>query len=143
MYFRKYGSRKTWLNKCLKSPVSDDRSTFNMVNWPKHLFTQRQLLYHIRWSLCRKLPWKKSLVVTCKVFRVFVNTLTTDDEYSLLSRHNSMQTIQMHVWQKQKSFSQFLCAFFKSTWNFEDFQKKMTFIAYIFPKLRTLRNVVR
>ena len=49
----------------------------------------------------------------------------------------------MHVWQKQKSFSQFLYAFFKSTWNFEDFQKKMIFIAYIFPKLRTLKNVVR
>ena len=143
MYFRKYGSRKTWLNKCLKSPVSDDRSTFNMVNGPKHLFTQRQLLYHIRWSLWRKLPWKKSLLVTSNVLRFFVNTLTSNDKYSLLSRDNSMQTIQIHLSQKQKTFSQFLCAFFKSTSKVERFQRKMTLIAYVFPKLRIPKNVVR
>ena len=36
MYFRTYGLRKTWLDKCLKSPVSEDPSTSNMVNKPKH-----------------------------------------------------------------------------------------------------------
>ena len=35
-----------------------------------------------------------------------------------------MQTIQMHLSEKQKTFSQFLCAFFKSTSNFEHFKKK-------------------
>ena len=25
MYFRNYGHQKTWLNKCLKSPVSEGR----------------------------------------------------------------------------------------------------------------------
>ena len=32
MYFRNYGFRKTLLNKCLKSHVSEDPSTVNMVN---------------------------------------------------------------------------------------------------------------
>ena len=36
-----------------------------------------------------------------------------------------MQTIQMHLSQKQKYFAQFLCAFFKSTSSFELFQKKV------------------
>ena len=33
--FRYYGLQKTWLNKCLKSPVSENSSTSNVVNVPK------------------------------------------------------------------------------------------------------------
>ena len=36
MYFCTYGVRTTWLNKCLKRYVSEDPSTSNMVNGPKH-----------------------------------------------------------------------------------------------------------
>ena len=36
MHFRNYGLRKTWLDKCLKSPVSEDPMKSNMVNGPKH-----------------------------------------------------------------------------------------------------------
>ena len=54
-----------------------------------------------------------------------------------------MHTIQMHLSQKQKIFSQFFAAFFKSALNFEHFRKKMTLIAYVFPKLRTTKNVLR
>ena len=34
MYFLTYGLRKTWVDKCLKSPVSDDPSKSTMINWP-------------------------------------------------------------------------------------------------------------
>ena len=54
-----------------------------------------------------------------------------------------MPTIQMHLSQKQKIFSEFFSAFFKSALNFEHFQKKMTLIAYVFPKLTTTKNVLR
>ena len=54
-----------------------------------------------------------------------------------------MHTIQMHLSQKEKIFSEFFCAFFKSALNFEHFQKKMTLIAYVFPKLTTTKNVLR
>ena len=54
-----------------------------------------------------------------------------------------MHTIQMHLSQKQKIFFQFFSAFFKSPLNFEHFQKKMTLIAYVFPKLPTTKNVLR
>ena len=36
MYFWTYGLRKTWLDKRLKSPVSEDPSKCNIVNAPKH-----------------------------------------------------------------------------------------------------------
>ena len=49
----------------------------------------------------------------------------------------------MHLSQKQKSFSEFSCAFFESALNLEHFQTKMTLIAYVFPKLPTTKNVLR
>ena len=36
MYFGSYGFRKTWLDKCLKCPVSEERLKTSMVNGPKH-----------------------------------------------------------------------------------------------------------
>ena len=54
-----------------------------------------------------------------------------------------MQTILMHLSRKQKSFSEFSCAFFESALSLEHFQKKMTLIAYVFPKLTTNKNVLR
>ena len=54
-----------------------------------------------------------------------------------------MHTIQMHFSQKEKIFSQFFSAFFESPLNSEHFQKTMTLIAYVFPKLPTTKNVLR
>ena len=47
-----------------------------------------------------------------------------------------MHTIQMHLSQKQKSFSQFFSGFSESALNFEHFQKNITLIAYVIPKLK-------
>ena len=54
-----------------------------------------------------------------------------------------MQTIQMHLSQKQNLFSQFFSAFFESNLNFEHFPKKLTLIAYEFPKLPPPKDVLR
>ena len=83
---------------------------------------------------------QKSLLVTCNVLRLFVNTLTADEKYSLISRDNSIQTIQMHLSQKQNLFSQFFSAFFDSALNLEHFQKHLTLIAYVFPNLPTAKD---
>ena len=40
MYFREYGLRKRWIDKCLKSPVSEDPSSDNIVNVLKHCFNR-------------------------------------------------------------------------------------------------------
>ena len=78
---------------------------------------------------------QKSFLDTWIFFRPFLNTLTADDKYSLLSRHKWMQTIQMHLSGKQNNFSQFFSAFLESALNFEHFQTKMTLIVYAFRKL--------
>ena len=55
---------------------------------------------------------------------MFVNTLTADDQYSLLNRDNLTQPIRARLSQKEKAFFQFFVAFSKSTLNFESLQKK-------------------
>ena len=86
---------------------------------------------------------QKSLLDTWILFRPFFKTLTADDKYSLISRDKRMETIQMHLSQKPKIFSQFFSAFFESALNFEHFQTKMTLIAYVFPKLPTTKDLLR
>ena len=86
---------------------------------------------------------QKSLLDTWKFFRPFLNTLTADDRYSFISKNKWMQTIQIHLSQKPKIFSELFCAFFEFVLNFEHFQKKMTLIAYVFPKLPTKKDVLR
>ena len=54
-----------------------------------------------------------------------------------------MQPIPMQLSQKQETSSQFFCGILKSSLHFEHFQKKVTLIAQIFPKLRTPKNMVR
>ena len=55
---------------------------------------------------------------------MFVNTLTADDQYSLLNRDNLTQPIRATLSEKQNAFFQFFLAFPKSTLNFEHLQKK-------------------
>ena len=64
------------------------------------------------------------LLVIRKISRLFPSTLSSDGKYSLLNRDNLTRPIQMHLPQKQKSYSEFFSAFLKSTLNFEYFQKK-------------------
>ena len=89
------------------------------------------------------MSWKKSLIVICKVLGMFVNILTTDDNYSLLNRDNLRKPIQMQLSQKHKIFSEFIYAFLKSRLSFEHFQKKEDFIAAVFPKLQTPKKRVK
>ena len=85
---------------------------------------------------------QKSLLDTAKFFRPFLNTLTADDRYSLSSKSKWMETIQMHLSQKPKIFSELFGAFLESVLNFQHFQKKITLIAYVFPKLTTTKEVL-
>ena len=64
------------------------------------------------------------MLVLCTILRLFVNTLTADDKYSLINRRNFTQPIQILLSKKQKIFSEFFSSFFKCTFNFEHFEKK-------------------
>ena len=86
---------------------------------------------------------QKSLLDTWKFLRRFLNTVTACDKYSLISTDKWTQTSQMLLSLKQTTFSQLFSAFFESALNLEHFQKKMTLIAYVFPKLPTTKDVLR
>ena len=81
-----------------------------------------QHLYHIHRSLPRKLSWKKSLLLTCQILGLLVNTLAAEEKCPVLNRENLTIPIQMQLSQKQKPFCKAFAAFLKSELNFEIFE---------------------
>ena len=59
-----------------------------------------------------------------KILRLFVNTLTVIEKHYMLNRDNLTQQIQMQLYQKQKSFSEFFFGVLKSILNFKHLPKK-------------------
>ena len=86
--------------------------------------SERQQLYHIYWSLRRKLGLRKSVWVIGKILGQFVNPLTADDKYSVLNGGNLLQNFQIDLSEKGKIFCQFFLRFSKFRVNFENFQRK-------------------
>ena len=101
-----------------------------------------QHLYHIHWSLARKLCSKKSLLLTCQIFGLLVNTLATDEKYLVLNRDNLKIPIQMQLSQKQKIFSEILSEFLKSRLNFEHLWKKHDPHSFCSSEMRDSENVL-
>ena len=138
LVFPKLRTPKTLLDKCLKSPVSEDPSTNNMVNVPKQCWNLHRITcitfidhcqvnwlgksfsyWHAKswdWLLIHRLPMKSILL--------FIETI---------QRYQS----QMQLSKKQKHFSVFFLAFLKSRLDFEHLKNKITLIAFVFSKLRT------
>ena len=79
----------------------------------------------------------------CKILRMFVNILTSDDKCFLLKRDNLRQPIQMQLSQKQKNFSQFVAAILKSRLNFEHFLKKDDPHRWFISEFTDSKNVVK
>ena len=127
--FSKLRTLKTWLDKCLKSPVSEDPSTSNMVNVRKHYwnlhhstfiiflrhwpgnFVRKSLSYY--WSLATKLCSKKSLLLTCQILGLLVKTLAANEKYLVLNGENLTIPIQVILSEKKIFFLNFLLHF----WN--------------------------
>ena len=111
--------------------LMSEKSRFRMPFHKQHgkraqtlLQSGRHYLYHIYWLLWTWFSRKNFMLVLCKILRLFLNTLIHDDKYSLLNRGNFTQLIQMLLYQKQKTFSEFLYSSLKYSLNFEHFQKK-------------------
>ena len=65
-----------------------------------------------------------SALVRSKILGLFVNTWTAEYTYSRRNMQTFSQQVQTPLSVKQKTFSGFVIAFLKSTWNEEHFQKK-------------------
>ena len=100
-----------------------------------------QHLYHIHWSLARKLCSKKSLLLTCQILGLLVKTLAANEKYPLLNRNHLTIPIQMQLSHKEETFSLFSAPFLKSKWNSEHFEKKDAIIDFVILKLRTLETL--
>ena len=66
--------------------------------------------------------------------------MASDEKNPVLNRDNWTITIQMQLSQKQETFSRYFSSFFKSKLNFKYFEKKMTLIGFVFPKLRSQKT---
>ena len=100
-------------------------------------------LYHIHLSLSRQLSWRKSLFLTSKILALLLNTLSANEKYPGLNRDNLTIPIQMQLSQKQKSFTHFFAAFFKSAMNFKYFEKKDDRHRFCISEIADSKNVVR
>ena len=97
-------------------------------------------LYHINWSLPRQLSWKNSLLLTCQILGLLVNSFSADEEYPILNRDKLTIPIQLQLSEKEKTFSQFLAAFLKSRLIFQDLKKKLTLLAFALLNVRTAKT---
>ena len=142
MYVQNNRLRKTWIRKCLKRPVSEDPSKSQLVKGCQTLLKSAlQHFYHVS-LLWEKLSWILSLLVKFEIRGLFINTFTVNHDYSVRNTESLPQPIQMQLSEKQKSFCKFLPPFLQSRSNFENFEKKMSLIADVFPKLQSAKNMV-
>ena len=137
MYFPNYGPRETLLDKCLKSLVSIDPSERNMVNtqnrcWNLHCSAFTKFIDCFETNCLTK----SLCLVTCKISRLFLKTLSADGKYSFFHRDNLTQPIHMQLSRKQKTFSESFSEFLKSRLNFEHLFKKDDLHCWCFSEIR-------
>ena len=94
-------------------------------------------------SFWGNLIWEMCSLVLGEVLVVFVNRLTADGKHPVQDRDNLQVPIQMILWKKRKTFSQFFLTFLESTSNFKLFEKRIIVTANVFPKLETVKILVR
>ena len=70
------------------------------------------------------LTWKTSLLLIFELLRVFIQTSTVGDKYSLCDIWNLQVLYQKQLSKKLKKIDEFFFVFFKSSSNFERFEKR-------------------
>ena len=134
--------RKIWFGKCLKMLVSEALSTSNMLNGVRHCLNLYNSTFNIlidqyEWNLVGKsLSWWYVKSSDC----LLTHWLPIARILFLIG---TIWGNQFRCNYLKKSFSNWFSSLLKSRLNFEHYEKKMTFIGYVFPKLRTAKNVVR
>ena len=76
-----------------------------------------------------------SALVTSEIFRLFLNTLTSDDKYCRRNMQIFRQQLQTFLSQEENTFCQFLIAFLKFAWNLEHSEKKEIYPSLIITEI--------
>ena len=107
------------------------------------LKSSSQHIYHIYWTVPSQLSWKTSLLLTCQLLGLLVNTLAADEKYPVLTRDNLTIPFQMQWAHKEKTFSQFSSAFLKFKLNIEYFETKYDTHRFCISEITDCENVIR
>ena len=144
MYFRNYRLSMTWLNHSLESAVSEHPFTVNMLVNPKHLWNLHHRTFKIFfdhseekwlgkylpfWSLkslgCLLTHWLPMTIILFRIVRIF----------SCLFKCNYLKNKELFL------------IFLLNLWNLHQiltiFEKKMIVIGNVFPKLQTVKDLVK
>ena len=81
--------------------------------------------------------------MTYQILGLPVNTLAAGEKDSVLTRDNLKTPIETQLSQKQQTFSQSFAPFFKSSLNFQHFDKKDGPHRFLISKITDSENVVR
>ena len=122
--FPKLLTPKAWLNKCLKSLVSEAPLTSIMVSGAKNHWNPHHDTFIKFIDDCQGNWVRESLSYWHAKSWDCLLTHWLPMKYPVLIRKNLTIPIQMQLSQKQKVFSQFFRAFLKSRLNFEHYEKK-------------------
>ena len=76
-----------------------------------------------------------SALVPYEIFRLFVNTLTPDDKYSLHNMQIFWEQLQTLLSQKEKTLWGLFIAFPKCAWNLEHSEKKKEYPSLIITEI--------
>ena len=76
-----------------------------------------------------------SALVTSKIFRLFVNTLSPDDKYSRCNIQIFWEQLPTLLSQKREAFCQFLIALLKCAWNLDYSKKKEEYPSLIITEI--------
>ena len=125
MDFWIYRLRKTWLDKCLKSPVSEDSSTSNMVTESKHCWNLDYGTFIIFIDQCEENSVGKSLSQwLSKYYECLLTHWFPMTSILVLTETIFWNIFRCNYLRNKKLFLIFFFAFLKLSFNFEHFPKK-------------------
>ena len=103
---------------CLRTPFANE----GVNGFQTLLKSARHHYYPLFSSIRGKLSSKESALVRCEILRMFIKTLTADDNYSGSNMQSLAQQFETSLSQKEKDFFRFFIEFLKCAWNLEHFQ---------------------
>ena len=144
LYCRNYRLLISWLDHSPKSAVSEHTLTLNMWKLPwKLVKCLWECFNHVFSLFSGNIIWKMSLLLLGEILGVFVNTLTSDDKYPVQGCENLQLPIQMQLSEKRNTLFQFLFHFWILHQILNILTQNMMVIANLFPKLQTVKILVR
>ena len=131
--------RPLYKKRCFRTPFDSQHVKGSRTS----LKSAWEQFYHIFSSLLEKLIWKMSLLVICEMFGAIFKTQTIDDKYPIQNCENLKLPIQMQLSNKRTTFSRVFPPFLAFTSIFKEFERNMIVISKVFPKLPTVKDLVR